>query len=278
MSGHAGAEMSPDPARYPERFLETAAPGASDVVTAGPGDAVYETHRSPDKETSNEDGLLVLSVDATRAVLAVADGLGGHAAGSTASRIALEQLSDSVLRAVGEGRELRDGIIDGFELANQEVLGLGTGAGTTLAVVEISGAQLRTYHVGDSSIIHCGGGGKLKHQTILHSPTGYMVESGMMSAEDALTHEERHLVSNIVGSRRMSIDIGSARPIAARDTVLVASDGLFDNFDAAAIVAAVRKGALPRATTELVARCRERMATDGKADDLTVITWRPRRG
>ncbi len=258
-----------------ERYWEAAAEAASDVIRAGAGEAVYETHRSPDKETSNEDGLLVISVDQEQAVLAVADGLGGHHGGALASKIALEQLFRAVVIALGAGREIRDGILDGFELANQEILGLGVGAGTTLAVAEIAGATVRTYHVGDSAILHCGGGGKIKQQTIMHSPTGYAVESGMLSEGDALDHAERHLVSNIVGSKNMSIDIGSPRQIAARDTILLASDGLFDNFEPDSIVEQVRKGPLPAVTTELVARCQERMSSDGKADDLTVIVWRP---
>ena len=260
----------------PERTFEFAAEAVSDVVRAGGGEAVYESHRSPDKDTANEDGLLVISVDADHAVLAVADGLGGHHGGALASKIALEQIFAAVMQALGAGREIRDGILDGFELANQGVLALGTGAGTTLAVAEISAGMVRTYHVGDSAIVHCGGGGKIKQETIMHSPTGYAVESGLLSAEDALEHEERHLVSNIVGSKRMSIDIGSPRKVASRDTILLATDGLFDNFEAESVVEQVRKGKLPTVTTELVARCRERMGGEGKADDLTVISWRPR--
>ncbi len=247
---------------------------ARDVIAVGCGVVAFETLREPDKGSENEDCLLVLSVDADRTVLAVADGLGGHSGGGAASRIALEQLAQAIRAAVEGDRELRDGILDGFEAGNREILALGTGAATTLVVVEIVSETLRTYHVGDSAVIQIGGRGKLKLQTIMHSPTGYAVESGMLSEKDARVHEERHVVSNIVGSRGMRIDIGPIHPIACRDTVLLASDGLFDNLDPVAIGEILRKGPLPAAMTELVARCRERMKSGGKPDDLTVVTWR----
>ena len=250
---------------------------ASGALELAGGVATYETRGCPGGEMQNEDALLVLPVDGERGVLAVADGLGGHVGGAAAAREALIRLQRAIEGAAEAGRELRDGILDGFEHANAAILEAGTGAGTTLAVVELGGGSFRTYHVGDSSILHCGGGGRLKHQTLLHSPTGYMVEAGMMSPGDALVHEERHLVSNIVGSRAMSIDLGTSRAIRPRDTILLASDGLFDNFETAEVVEGVRKGALPTATTDLVARCRERMSSGGQADDLTVLCWRPTR-
>jgi len=245
-----------------------------EVLAAGPGRVALETHRSPEETGANEDGILVLSDGAERAVLAVADGLGGHPGGGVASRLALEQLSRAIEDAIDAGRELRDGILDGFEAANQRVLSLGTGAATTLAVVEIAGGAFRSYHVGDSAILWVGGRGKVKAQTIQHSPTGYAVEAGLLSERDARVHEDRHVVSNIVGSREMTIDIGSTHPLALRDTILLASDGLLDNLAPERIGQVLRRQPLPAAATDLVARCRERMASGGKPDDLTVVVWR----
>jgi len=245
-----------------------------EVIAAGGGLVALETIRSPDEHGPNEDGVLVLSDGGERAVLAVADGLGGHPGGGVASRLALEQLSRAIEDALDAGREMRDGILDGFEAANRRILALGTGAATTLAVVEISGASFRSYHVGDSAILWLGGRGKLKAQTIQHSPTGYAVEAGLLSERDARVHEDRHVVSNIVGSREMTIDLGTSHPLARRDTIVIASDGLLDNLDPERVVQAMRKNTLEAATTGLVARCRERMVAGGKPDDLTVVAWR----
>ena len=124
-----------------------------------------------------------------------------------------------------DATSLRAAILDGLERANQRVLELGIGAATTLAVAEIAGTTLRPYHVGDSSILVVGQRGKMKLQTMLHSPTGYAVEAGLLDEADALHHEERHLISNMVGAVDMRIEVGSAIRLALRDTVLLATDG-----------------------------------------------------
>ena len=64
-------------------------------------------------------------------------------------------------------------------------------------------------------------------------------------------HEERHVVSNAIGSSEMHIDVGPPVRLAARDTVLLASDGLFDNLLMKEIVAIVRKGPLERVVRDL---------------------------
>ena len=55
------------------------------------------------------------------------------------------------------------------------------------------------------------------------------VESGMLDEDEAVHHEERHLISNVVGADDMRIEIGLSINMAAKDTLLLASDGLFDN-------------------------------------------------
>ena len=68
------------------------------------------------------------------------------------------------------------------------------GAGTTLAVVQITGDVMRRYHAGDSMILMVGQRGRIKVESIAHSPVGYGIESGLLDAADATTHEDRHLV------------------------------------------------------------------------------------
>jgi serine/threonine protein phosphatase PrpC len=83
----------------------------------------------------------------------------------------------------------------------------------------------------------------------------------------------------MVGAPDMRIEVGSARRLGARDTVLLASDGLFDNLSLSEIVGVVRAGPLERASAELARRCAERMSAprDGepsKPDDLTFVLFR----
>jgi serine/threonine protein phosphatase PrpC len=259
----------------------------SDVATfefLGGSVAVFTT-RSPHKETANEDVAALWPVGKTSGVLAVADGLGGHVGGERASRLAAEAVQKSLQEAVpaaeaADSVELRTAILNGIEAANQSVRELGTGAATTMALVEIHDRTIRPYHVGDSAILVTGQRGKLKLQTIPHSPIGYAVESGLMKEEDAIHHEARHVISNVIGSDQMRIEIGAPIEMAPRDTLLLASDGLFDNLLPDEIVEAVRSGPLDEAVGELVETAQQRMASqaDGapsKPDDLTVIAYRP---
>ena len=246
--------------------------------------AVFST-RSPQKETPNEDVAAIWPMGPTSGVLAVADGLGGHAGGERASRVAIETIQKSLQEATasqaenGEPLDLRAAILNGIEAANQAVRELGTGAATTLALVEIQDRTIRTYHVGDSEILVTGQRGKVKLQTIPHSPIGYAVEAGLMEQEEAIHHEARHVISNVIGSDQMRIEMGPPTELAPRDTLLLASDGLFDNLFPEEIIEAIRSGPLDNSIGSLVEAAQGRMATAGgtapsKPDDLTVIAFR----
>jgi serine/threonine protein phosphatase PrpC len=251
------------------------------------GTAAVFTTRSPQKETPNEDVAALWPLGPTSGVLAVADGLGGHAGGERASRLAIEAIQKSLQEATasaaenGEAVDLRAAILNGIEAANQAVRQLGTGAATTLALAGIQDRTIRTYHVGDSEILMTGQRGKVKLQTIPHSPIGYAVEAGLMKEEDAIHHEERHVISNVIGSEQMRIEMGPPTEMALRDTLLLASDGLFDNLLAEEIIETIRSGPLDSAVGALVQRVQDRMANKdegrpSKPDDLTVIAYRPR--
>ena len=86
----------------------------------------------------------------------------------------------ATLSADPDAEPLRPAILDGIEAANAAVRAIGTGAATTLSLVEIQGRVVRAYQVGDSAILLAGQRGKLKYQTIAHSPIGYAVEAGLI--------------------------------------------------------------------------------------------------
>ena len=249
------------------------------------GTAAVFTTRSPLKETPNEDVAALWPASADSGILAIADGLGGHAGGERASRLAVETIQTSLDAALRPSTEapsddLRGAILNGIEAANRAVLEMGCGAATTLALVEIQGRVIRPYHVGDSVILLTGQRGKLKLQTIPHSPIGYAVEAGLMNEVDAIHHEARHVISNVIGSEQMRIEIGPPVEMAARDTLVVASDGLLDNLLPSEIVELVRSGPLDEAVGDLIDEAQRRMisqvgAAPSKPDDLTVIAYRP---
>jgi len=239
------------------------------------GRVVLFSVRAPGKTSGNEDASALISIDDRNGLIVVADGLGGHADGALASRMAIDELVDATRAAVAAGGGLREAVLQGIDAANQAIMELGNGAATTLAVTEITEAGMRTYHVGDSTILVTGQRGLLKQQTIQHSPIGHAVESGLLDEAGAMQSEERHLVSNVVGSQEMRVELGPLRKLATYDTVVMASDGLADNLMVEEIIEHVRKGPLEKAAGKLMNACLQVMLAGGHPDDLTVALYRP---
>lgn len=250
-----------------------------DQFATADGTACVFSARCPRKESANEDAAAVVPCGDRGAVLIVADGFGGGPAGEQAARLAVEAMQLCVADSLAENGLLRSGIVTGFEKANASVLALGVGAATTLAVVEVSGGVARPFYVGDSMILVVGGRGKIKLQTMPHSPVGYGIEAGLLDANEAMHHEHRHIVSNFIGSADMHIALGSPVVLARHDTVLVGSDGLFDNLYCDGIAGLVCRGPQRQAAQRLAAASLHRMQSDevghpSKPDDLTFITFR----
>ena len=253
-------------------------PDRRSMSVAG-GTLVAYTRRSPFKDTENEDTVAVIPWGPDAAVLVVADGAGGLPAGKRASQSAVEALAASLMQSLENTRLLRSAVIDGIEAANAAVRDLSNGSATTLTVVTIEGRLARTFHVGDSEALVVGQRGLIKLQTTAHSPTGFAVEAGFLDERDALHHEDRHLVSNFLGTSDMRIDVGAGVELRPRDTVLVASDGLTDNVHLDETVGFVRKGQLTESARSVVSLASQRMAAEKsgkpcKPDDLSLILFR----
>lgn len=249
------------------------------AVRLSSGVACVYSRRSPLKDTPNADAAGLYDLGPAGLVLAVADGVGGHRGAEQAAGITLETLARELEAVEREGLELREALLNAFEAANRAVVALGIGAGTTLVAVEVRAERMRTYNVGDSQALLTGRRGKLKLVTKAHSPIGYAQEAGILAEEEALHHAERHLLSNMIGLEDMHIEMGSALDLAPLDTLVLGSDGLFDNLRLEEIVQLVRQGPGPRAAAALVAACRSRMDEDvpeqpSKPDDLTAILFR----
>jgi len=243
------------------------------------GTSVVFSAVSPGKETPNEDAAALIPVNDHAAVLVVADGLGGVRAGEQASSLAIEAIEAEVREADQAEPMLRTAILNGIERANQAISALEVGAATTLAVAEIEDGRVRSYHVGDSMILVVGQRGRMKLQTVSHSPVGLAVEAGFLDETEAMHHEDRHIVTNVVGCPQMRIEVGPSVELAAYDTLLLATDGLFDNLHIEEIVDCVRRGLLDRAGERLAFAVRRRMTepTEGepsKPDDLTFVLFR----
>ncbi|MCA9041602.1 MAG: protein phosphatase 2C domain-containing protein [Planctomycetaceae bacterium] len=256
------------------------------------GEVIQYSHRSPDKESPNEDALGIFTPTDRSLILVVADGVGGRRGGEEASRIVVETFASvlnhfeweqaargGVVSSATEAITLRTAILNAIETANQEIMKLGTGAASTIAVVEIQNQTVRTYHVGDSLIMLVGQRGKVKLRTVSHSPVGFAQEAGMLEADEAMHHSERHIVFNVVGSNEMWIEMGSPVEMAPRDTLVISSDGLSDNLHEDEIVELIRKGPLRESIRQLTEVTRERMTQPvegrpSKPDDTTILAFR----
>lgn len=244
------------------------------------------SQRDPFKTSPNEDSALVMPCGENSVVIAVADGCGGMRGGDKASKLAMDYLAESIEQSFDEPRLIRGAILDGIENANRAIQSLKIGAACTIAIVEFHDGMIRSYHAGDSMVLVTTNRGRVRYQSISHSPIGYAVESGMLQADAAMHHEDRHLISNCLGSPHMRIEVGPSIRLGKNDRVLVASDGLFDNLSTDEVVNILRCGELNNVAEKLSEKVTQRMLTEStsasasppsKPDDLTFVTLRQNR-
>ncbi|MEM8984906.1 MAG: protein phosphatase 2C domain-containing protein [Pseudomonadota bacterium] len=229
----------------------------------------------------NQDSAAVFVLSQSHCVLAVADGMGGGIAGDKASALAVNTLDDQLRQASGTELPLRSVILNSFEVAHEQIRQQYTGAATTLIVAEIQNRTARLYHVGDSAALVIGGRGKLKLQTAAHSPVGYALKAGMLDEHDALSHDDRHYVSNMLGLSDLSIEVGYPFALAPRDTLLLATDGLFDNLWLDEVSSLAIRGSVLEAVERIQRLATTRMNEPGttnnqpsKPDDLAILAHR----
>lgn len=252
-----------------------------ELLSIAGGTAVVYTRPSPRRRGDpNQDALGVFELGPQTGVLAVADGLGGCAYGERAARVALETLAEELERTPLD-HTLDDPVRRAIVEANARLLESQPGPATTVVVATVHAGVLRAYTVGDSELLVCGQRGKLKLRTVAHSPVGYAFDSGELDETSALLHHERHYLSNVVGMANMHISATPGLQLAARDTVVLASDGLFDNLYQAEIIDLVRAGEPLAKAERLVLETNQRMLAvspgpeiPSKPDDLSFILFR----
>lgn len=235
------------------------------------------------KRKGNEDSLFL---NPEQKLYVVADGMGGHAAGEVASRVAVDAINEFVTLTSGneeitwpfglddtisyEGNRLKTAI----RHANRRVLEATResaeyeGMATTAAAVLVDGDTAHLAHVGDSRI-YLWREGEISQLTNDHSWVNEQIQSGVISAEQARSHPLRNVVTRALGGRSdLLVDVQSCR-MNAGDVLLLCSDGLttmIGDEDIARIL-----GETPfdvaRAATALVDEANER----GGEDNITVV-------
>ncbi|MFG2101575.1 PP2C family protein-serine/threonine phosphatase [Micromonospora echinaurantiaca] len=210
------------------------------------------------------------SVYAGPRLLAVADGMGGMAAGDVASNIVIgamapldedvpgDALVDALRSAVGTAnQQLRD-TVD----ANPQLEGMGT----TLTATLFSGSKLGMVHIGDSRA-YLLRNGEFAQITKDDTYVQMLVDEGRISAEEASSHPQRSLLTRALDGRDIDPEY-SVRQVLPGDRYLICSDGLSGVVSADTIADTMREYADPQQCVERLVQLALR---GGGPDNITVI-------
>ena len=187
----------------------------------------------------NEDDYLALEGEPKKlpvdALLVVADGMGGHAAGEVASRLTIEKVLEAVTALSDQERSLEGNEFGAF-LSNmlKDVNSQGwqagqepshRGMGTTCTLAAVRETQLYLSHVGDSRA-YLLRNGDLHQLTTDHSWVEEAVAQGILTSEQARVHPNRNVITRAIGIHP-TVEIDTiAMPILQYDVLLLCSDGL----------------------------------------------------
>jgi serine/threonine protein phosphatase PrpC len=163
-------------------------------------------------------------------LLVVADGMGGHRGGATASRLAGETVKAQYLgsetydiaQALRESLTRANARIFTEAQANPDLRGMGT---TTSALV-VKNNQAWFAHVGDSRI-YLVRGDEIRQITEDHSLVASMVREGLLTPKEAETHPRRNVLQRSMGvGEDVEIDVSGPFPVQTNDVFVLCSDGL----------------------------------------------------
>lgn len=227
---------------------------------------------------NNQDAILV-----AEPVFAVADGMGGHAAGEIASQVAVESLQADDVSSV-------EALVQAVRAANRAVWTRADGEpelrgmGTTMCVVALVGGpadgdgqreasagddeeRIVVANVGDSRVYQFHDGDIIQI-TDDHSLVEDLVREGRLSPEEARTHPQRNILTRVLGNEP-DVEVDTWEIIPQRgDRYLLCSDGLFNEVDDDRIASVLRRLASPEdAAQELVALANQH----GGRDNVSVV-------
>ncbi len=218
-------------------------------------------------------------------IAVVADGMGGHAGGEVASRTAIIvffhlvfDTPDWVLRVDDQSaRKILDRVttryrsLDSLLAERARVDPSLRGMGTTMTLAYSIGLDLFLAHVGDSRAYLCREG-SMRQLTRDHTRVQTLVDAGVLTREEATTHKLRNVLTNVLGGGTPLHDVELHRvPLAAGDTVLLCTDGLYDLVSDEEIAAVLQAAT----SAEAASRALVDLALDrGAPDNVTAVVSR----
>lgn len=186
-----------------------------------------------EKRPQNEDSFLELN---ERGLFVVADGVGGAQAGDVASQMAVEILGEAFtnLRQNDDAEELMQTAI---ERANHSIFQMShdlpqlSTMATTVVALHVSGAIATIGHVGDSRLYRLDPQGNLFRETNDHSVVEEEVRAGRMTAEQAVNHPSRNVISRALGADG-TVEVDLKTIMVEPNTIfLLCSDGITRHID-----------------------------------------------
>jgi len=205
----------------------------------------------------------------------VADGMGGHEGGQEASRIAVEAIQQIFAETPdGDAGSL---LLTGFQTAHERILQYAAGhpdlhgMGTTATAIALRGNQLYYAHVGDSRL-YLVRGANISRLTHDHSYVGRLAENGVISAAEAETHPQRHILTAALGAGAELLPETPPRPITLQkgDVLVLCTDGLWSLLGENEILNVVAASGPPEACRALIKMTKDR----GGPDNITVQVLR----
>lgn len=220
----------------------------------------------------NEDSLFCVG-NQDFFVAGVADGAGGHPKGREASYI----IGEEILKRVGADVKNSYHVLDIIEQANEKVLALKVGAKSTLSLLTFEKDTLRFFSVGDSEILYMNSLGAEIYSNVPHSQVGYQIQAGLIDQQESLDDPERYIVNNLVGDPAIRIETTSKMTIKKGHSIVVGSDGLFDNVSHQELLNLLGGGVFEKGLDLLVDICKKQGENWKKDDDVSFIVIRKMR-
>jgi serine/threonine protein phosphatase PrpC len=203
-------------------------------------------------------------------LLAVADGMGGAAAGDLASATAIDTIRK--IAAPTEGKQMLGVLADAIHDANDKIAELIEsdvsleGMGTTVTGAMFDGAELGLAHIGDSRA-YLLRDGRLERLTHDHTWVQSLVDDGKISQTDAAIHPHRSLLLKVLNGQPTNDPDLTMVPVKAGDRLMFCSDGVCGLIDDDVIEAALQIPDLNQAVERIVTESLH----EGGIDNITVI-------
>ncbi len=208
----------------------------------------------------------------TSTLFAVADGMGGHAGGEVAARLAVDALTVAFGRQP-TGSGLSEAVTEANTVVwqhsqdNPELRGMGTTL-TAVALVNEAGQDvLALVNVGDSRSYRFHDG-QISQITTDHSLAEEMVRSGELTSAEAAVHPHRHILTRALGvSEQVTVDLWRILPVRG-DRFLLCSDGLTNELTPEQITEVLSSVGDPEQAAQLLVQAAR---THGGSDNITVV-------